>query len=837
MKSLGIIIWREWFNNKMYPLLFVLCIVVSMGAYLTLDALQQSVDDYIDNNQKQIVGGDIVITHNQAFPDELLSSVQLLVDKTQVVYDFQFNSIAYTQDESLLTRIKAVSAAYPLYGDLVLRNNDSPWQQGTVLVEQQVLSSLNLSIGDKLKIGEIQLVIHDEIITEPDRPLTAFGFGARIIMHQSDLAATGLVGQKSRVNYRIEIKAAADEQQALFDELNALIATSDNTEIQIKTAEQSNTSISNLSQNFLVFLKLLVIAVIVLSAIGIMSIVRAFVAKQQNTNAIRSALGEKNSDIVKSFRLLFLSMAFISVLLAWLASLLVIFFGKEAFLAILPNDIVLAIPYLSFLKATIIALAMTGLMIHITLIGIKHIKPVAVLHKHQNQRSKPKPPWLWMLVSAIGVLLLVYSEINSVKQSLQIFVGLLLMWLCFALLTKVLMWAIKVLLDKKVIKHWKTNLALQNIFRKNNQSSLFITTIAMTTMVLGTITLLDNSIQQQLISTYPEDAPNFFLLDVQTDQQQELDKMLGQKLTYYPVVRARIKSVNGIETAELKTKLGRYDNIERMFNLSYGNDLLPTEKLDKSLESGQLFAQTGDAGGAGDEVPLSILNSFAEFLQVGLGDTVTFNIQGISIKAKVTSIRKRLKRGPSPFFYFIFPPEVLADAPQIRFATAKISDQQRVTMQTQVAKAFPGITTLDGGSIAKKLKEFVDQLKQLVQIFTALSIFAGLLIFITSLISTSQDRLRESFYYRMMGMVSKDLFKLTLIEFLSLGLFAFGIGALVATLFSAIISTNWFNLDLIVPWSVVLYSTLIIVVLLVVISVVYNNHVKRSKVIEFLASE
>ncbi len=798
-----------------------------MGAYLTLDALQQSVDNYIDNNQKQIVGGDIVITHNQAFPDELMSRVQQL-DTNQVVYDFQFNSIAYTQDNSLLTRIKAVSSAYPLYGELILKNHDSPWQQGSVLVEQQVLSSLNLSIGDALKIGEEEFIIHDEIITEPDRPLTAFGFGARVIMHQSDLAATGLVGQKSRVNYRIEIKTSTEEQQPLFDELSALIT---HKEIQIKTAEQSNTSISNLSQNFLVFLKLLVIAVIALSAIGIMSIVRAFVAKQQNTNAVRSALGEKNSDIVQSYRVLFLSMAFISVILAWLASLLVIVFGKEAFLAILPSDIVLTIPLLSFLKAIIISLIMTGLMIHITLIGIKHIKPVAVLHKHQNPQSKVKTPWVWLLGSAVGILLLVYSEINSIKQSLQIFVALLVMWLCFALFTKVLMWTIKWMLDKNIIHNWKITLALQNIFRKNNQSALFITTIAMTTMVLGTITLLDNSIQQQLISTYPEDAPNFFLLDVQTNQQQELDELLGQKLTYYPVVRARIKSVNGIETSVLKTKLGRYDNIERMYNLSYANTLLPTEELATSLESKQLFADTGD------EAPLSILSSFAEFLQVDLGDTVTFNIQGISIKAKITSIRKRLKRGPSPFFYFIFPPEVLAEAPQIRFATAKVSDSQRVAMQTLIAKTYPGITTLDGGSIAKKLKEFVDQLKQLVQIFTALSIFAGLLIFITSLISTSQDRLRESFYYRMMGMVSKDLFKLTLVEFLSLGLFAFGIGALVATLLSAIISNNWFNLDLIIPWSVVMVSSLTIVVLLVLISVIYNNHVKRSKVIEFLASE
>ena len=822
------IIWREWFNHKLYPLLFSLCIIVSLGAFLTLDALQQSVDDYISINQKQIVGGDIIITHNQEFPQTLLDKVKRL-DAKDIVYDYQFNTIAYTNDNSLLTRIKAVTEAYPLYGDLLLKNDSSDWQMGSVLVEQQVLTSLNVSIGDSITIGEAQFVIHDQIISEPDQPLTAFGFGARIIMHESDLIKTKLMGKKSRINYRIEIKTnTIKETQGLYTKLSKLI---ENTKINLKTAEQSSTTISNLSQNFLVFLKLLVIAVIVLSAIGMMSVVNAFVRKQINTNAIRSALGEKHSSIIASYRWLFLSMSFISVLLAWFVSLLVLSFGKDAFLAILPNSIDLSIAIFSLLKALIIALSMTALMIYLSLNGIKSIKPVAVLHKHVNKFTKHSKPWLWLILSASGIFLLLYSEIGTIKQSSQIFVGLLVVWLTFSVLIKILMWALKLLVNSNFLKNWKTKLALQNIFRKGNQSHLFITSLSMTVMILGSISMLDHSIQQQLIATYPEDAPNFFLLDVQTKQQAQLDKILKQKLTYYPVVRARIESVNGVKTALLKETLGRYDNISRIFNLSYANELLATEKLHKSIHAQQLFAKTTDT------VPLSILNSFAEFLQVDLGDTVTFNVQGIRIKAQVTSIRKRLKRGPSPFFYFILPPDVLADAPQIRFATAKVSDQQRSNMQTLIAKTFPGITTLDGGIIAKKLKEFVDQLKGLIQIFTALSLFAGFLIFITSLVSTSQDRLRESFYYRMMGMVSKDMLKLTLIEIMSLGYFAFSIGILIASILSSIVCINWFNIDFIFPWSLLFYSVLFLSLLLIFISMIYNNHVKKSKVIKFLANE
>jgi len=829
------IILREWFSHKIYPLLFSLCIIISLGAFLTLDALQQSVNSYVKDNQKQIVGGDIIITDNQPWSQELLSEISH-VNKENIVFDYQFNAIAYTDNDSLLTRIKAVSTAYPLYGDLILANPSDSWPKGSVLVEQQVLNSLKVKIGDQIKIGESLFIIQNEILTEPDRPLTAFGFGSRVIMHDSDLEKTQLMGQKSRINYRIELKIDNSiAKSQLIENLSILTNKDINSKTTIKTAEQSNTSISNLSQNFLVFLKLLVIAVIVLSGIGIMSIVKAFVAKQRNTNAIRSALGETHSSVINSYRLLFSLMAIISVLLAWLLSLIVLNLGRDVFSAILPNNIILSISLISLLKAMLIALTLTLLMTYFTLNNIRQIKPIAVLHKHSVKYNLSKKPWIWILFSALAAFLLIYSEILSLIKSLQIFIGLIFVWSLFALLTHLLLRLIHWLLKRKIIKHWMTVLALQNIFRKGNHSNLFITAISMTTMILGSITILDHSIQQQLISTYPEDAPNLFFLDVQSDQQEDLNALIETPLTYYPVIRARIDSVNGVKSDILKTALGRYDNISRVFNLSYATELLPTESLYESVKSDQLFSELGQS--SDNFKPLSILDTFANFLQVGLGDEVIFNVQGIKIKTKITSIRKRFKRGPSPFFYFILPPDVLQEAPQIRFATAKVSDSKRIKIQTLVAQNFPGITTLDGGSIANKLKEFTDQLKQIVELFTALSLFAGLLIFATSMVSTSQDRVKESFYYRMMGMQGRDLLKLTLIEFFTLGLFAFNLGIIIAVILSALIIKYWFALSFIFPWHVFSLSILALFIVLLLISFIYNNYVKTTKVTTFLRFE
>lgn len=833
------IIQREWWNHKIYPLLFSLCLLISLTAYMTLDSLQVGVDDYVGSNQKQIVGGDLILQSRQDFPQDIKQYLQSL-DPQQVVYDYQFNAIAYTEEESLLARVKAVSSAYPLYGKVVLQSGESiqtHWPKGEVIVEKQILTGLNVKIGDSIKLGESVFKIADEILIEPDRPLTAFGFGARVLMHESDLKQTELMGQRSRINYRVELKA--DEQQAPLI-LNRLKELTKDTKIDARSSDESNTSISGLSQNFLRFLKLLVVAVIILSGIGIMSMIKAFVNRQRQTNAIRRALGEPAKNIVNSYRWLLISMTLGSVFLAWLLSLLVLYWGEDVFAAILPADLVVSISWLSLVKAALIACLLTLFMTSMTLQSLHDVKPLAALHNHQlkseNTPSR-KIRWLWFAFAALGLYVLLYSELDSWLQSLQVLVGLIVIWCVFWLLSWLLMKALKLALKKNWISQWLLKLSLQNIFRKGNHSTLFIAALSMTTMVLGSITFLDYSIQQQLIATYPKDAPNLFLLDVQTDQTEEIAQMVGDSVVYYPVIRARIDSVNGVKVEVIKDQLGRYDNIMRVFNLSYANEVLKTEKITDSVVSGQLFDDQVPKGAKPDSVPISILNTIADFLQVKIGDEIVFNVQGVKITTHIDSVRERYQRGPSPFFYFIFQPEVMQEAPQIRFATAKVEQSQTAELQTAIAKKFPGITTLDGGSIANKLGDFVDQLKALVQVFTGLSVFAGLLIFASSLVATSQDRLRESHFYRLMGMNMKDLSRLSLIEFLALGLFAFLLGILIAAVASYVITTHWFALQFIFPWRLFALVLLVYTGVLLGMSFLYSQHVRRSKVIEFIRAE
>ncbi|TDR19460.1 ABC transporter permease [Marinicella litoralis] len=825
------IIRREWFGHYIYPLLFCFSLLVSLGAYLTLDSLQTAVDDYINDNQKAMVGGDVVVTSRQEFPAEVNQWAADLPTEN-VVRDRQFNAMTYAGDASLLVRVKAVDVNYPLYGELKLANGSTlaGLKPGQVLVERQVLTGLGLQIGDQMTLGESQLMIADEILEEPDRPLTAFGFGARVMMLNNDLEATGLMGQRSRVNYRLEIKSSDEQSVVYLNQLNKLTAAS---KINVTSVNDAQTSISTLSTNFLKFLKLLVVAVIVLSGVGLMSVVKAFVNRQQHTNAIRRAIGEPIKQLKNAYYRLFLIMTLAAVVLAYGLSQWVLYFGYDAFAAIIPAQVTLSISWLSVIKVLVIAAALTLLMTHSTIQSLSMIKPVAVLQQQKQTTSGWYFSKYWLILSGACLYLLMSLELSSWWLGLQVSIGLLLISVVFWFFSQLILRLLKMSINRQWINHWLFKLSIQNIFRKGNQSMLFFTTMSMAVMVMWSIAALNHTIDQQLISTYPEDSPNMFILDVQSDQHETLDELIVSPVTYYPVIRARIESVKGVPAETLKDQLGNYDNISRIFNLSYGNEILPTEQLIESQTSNRLYTidESQTASGA---VPISILDSFAEYLQVSLNDEVVFDIQGVPVKAYISSVRSRYQRGPSPFFYFMFQPEAMANAPQIQFATAKVDAEVIPQLQTTIAKQFPGITTLNGASIAKQLKGFVDQLTQLVQIFTGLSVVAGVMILVTSLVSTSQDRLQESAYFRLMGMLTKDLYAINVIELLLLGMLAFVSGGLLGLLVSYGITTYWFALPFVFPWVVSVWSLVVLMGILLLVSYLYGRFVIKSNVMNMV---
>ena len=834
---------RSWWQRWIYPVLFLLTLTLSLATYLTLDSIQQSVNTYINDNQRALVGGDLILNSQQDWPSEVLTQVATVAD-SQKVYDYQFSAMVVTAEQTLLARVKAVSPSYPLYGEVELASGQPLWQQlkpDNVVVAPEVLKSLNAKIGDQITIGEGQFTISDVLTKEPDRPLTAFGFGGRVLMQQDALAATNLLGDRSRINYRIELAGEPELIEVQRDKLTQILTNYP--DIELSDAESADTSVSRISDNVLMFLKLLVIAVLLLSAVAMYGIITAFVSKQQSSNAIRLALGEPLSSLKRSYYQLLIATTIIAGIAAIIVSFGLLKVGQPYLVAILPADVGLAINPISAIKTIIIALVLTLLIAQRGLSSLNTTKPATLLSQGASQQVQNLPwyrrlPLLWYALMLTGLYAFFAYEVSSFTLGAQLLIGLIGFVAIFWLLARAWLWLLAKLAMSSNIS-WMQRIAIHNLARKGNQSALFFVTLSLSVAVLTLITTLNHSINTQFINAYPEDAPNLFLLDIQSDQHDEIDNIIEAPVSYYPVIRARVLTANNVPVQNIEPAEG-FDDPTRVFNLSYADTVMDTEFITDAIKDKQLYApinsqrltqngqdsvqasaQTPTQTSASTIAPMSILDTAASLLNVGMGDEVRFNIQGIEIVGQITSIRSRYEQGPSPYFYFLFEPSVLSAAPQIQFATAHVAADDIPDLQGQLVRAFPAVTTIDGTAIAQQVQELVAQMSRLVYVFTLLALLTGIMVLISSLLSTSQDRMQESASFRLLGMQKRDLYMLNILELGLLGLSAAAFAVIIASVGAWAAITQWFNLRFSVPWASLSIGGAALVALLFAIAIIY----------------
>ena len=813
---------RSWWQRWVYPVLFLLTLTLSLATYLTLDSVQQSVDSYINDNQRALVGGDLILNSKQDWPSEVLSQVET-IPNTQTVYDYQFSAMLVNDEQTLLASVKAVSPSYPLYGTAELASGQPLWDQLTsdsVIVAPEVLSSLQADVGDRITIGDAQFTISDVLTKEPDRPLTTFGFGGRVLMKQDALAATNLLGQRSRINYRIEMAGDPELITTQREQLTDILTNYP--DIELSDAESADTSVSRISDNVLMFLKLLVIAVLLLSAVAMYGVISAFVSKQQSNNAIRVALGEPLGSLKRSYYQLLIVTTVIACVAAVALSLGLLKIGQPYLVAILPADVGLAINPISAIKTIVIALALTLLIAQRGLSALNTTKPATLLNQGASTQTQSLPwyrrvPLLWYGLVLAGLYAFFAYEVGSLSLGAQLLGGLIGFVAIFWLLARGWLWLLNKLASNTKVS-WMQRIAIHNLARKGNQSALFFVTLSLSVAVLTLITTLNHSINAQFINAYPEDAPNLFLLDVQSDQHDDIDTIIEAPVTYYPVIRARVETANDVAAKDIEPADG-FDDPTRVFNLSYADTVMDTEYITESLTDDALYTSI-DA--TNEQIkPLSILDTAASMLNVGMGDQVRFNIQGIEIIGQITSIRTRYERGPSPYFYFLFEPSVLSAAPQIQFATAHVSEDAIPELQGKLVREFPAVTTIDGTAIAKQIQELVVQMSRLVYVFTLLALLTGVMVLISSLLSTSQDRMKDSASFRLLGMQKRDLYMLNILELGVLGISAATFAVVIASVGAWAAITQWFNLQFSVPWTSLAIGGAALIVLLFAIAIIY----------------
>jgi len=777
---------HQIFRSKNQALLFIMFVVLSLLSMVALGGFSESIRYSLLKDARALHAADIIIRSRSPISVPVKKAVAQLEQKERIeserVYEFYSMVRDPVRHRTLLARIKVVGPRYPFYGRVELSSEKDfrrSLEKGSVIVERNVLDRLDLQIGSPLGIGQATLQIKDIVQKEPDRPIRFFSLGPRVFVSLKDLAALDLIDKGSRVRYIILLKVSDSMHlNRIADRLKAVAADHE----RIETFRSAESRIKRFFDNFLFYIGLTGLFTLLLAGIGIQSSLTALLRENEETIAIMKTVGADGRFVMTQYGLMILFLGMMGtgtgVVFGFLTQHILIFLLRT----FLPYGFEFIFSWKALFQGFLLGIIVVMLFTFVPLLRLKEITPSSIFRKERS--GSPRP--LWQALISIGILSLftvtVIWQLRDASFGLRFVAGAIGFILLNAGLVHLILKAVKNLR----ISALAPRQSIKGLFRPGNATKLILITLTASLTVIFSIYFIELNLDASFVRSYPPDSPNVYFIDIQPNQKDDFSDTLGKDATYYPIVRARIVSINGSPIDRKKRRLRRGDNLGRMFNLTYRDHLLTDERI---LKGDDLFSLRGQAG-----IPVSVLDTVQEMADVELGDTITFRIQGIPLEARVSSIRTRIKGSIQPYFYFVFPDHILEKAPQTIFAALRIGTDSIAGMQNKIVTRFPNVSVIDVTHVITAFAGVMRKLSGIIRLFTSLSIAAGIIILISSIFATRLARVREAVYFKILGAKKRFVLSVFVLENLFIGL----ISALLASGFSQassyFISTYFFHI-------------------------------------------
>jgi putative ABC transport system permease protein len=173
---------------------FLACVALGVAVIAGISALTDALRSSFERQGQALLGGDISVSriHTRATPAERAwfnAQAGSVPDDPRRIQGLSeaatMRSMARRLDgqSQLLVELKAVDAAYPLYGSLELLDgqtlNGSVRKGRIAAVEPMLLDRLNLKLGDTFRIGSAEITVGALIKREPDQLAERLPFGPR----------------------------------------------------------------------------------------------------------------------------------------------------------------------------------------------------------------------------------------------------------------------------------------------------------------------------------------------------------------------------------------------------------------------------------------------------------------------------------------------------------------------------------------------------------------------------------------------------------------------------------------------------------------------------------
>ena len=756
--------WRETRGAWRHFGYFFACITLGVSALVGVGSFADSLERTVARSAKSLMGGDV----------EIRSTLPLSVDATALVPEPRGGVevtrvrelVAMAQagaQQTQLVELKAVEPGYPFYGELVTdpaRALPTLIGDGRALVHESLLARLGLRVGDQLRVGASDLTISGVILKEPDRAVGVFSLGPRVLIAGADLDRTGLIRPGSRVRYRTLFRLPEGRDAQVFRDRLALALPAAQ---RVATYTQAQPGLRRFWDQLTMYLGLTGLVALMVGGIGVAVSVNAFVREKQSAIATMKALGAGWRVLLSAYllqtALLGLGGSALGALLGSLVQPLL----APALTRLLPIELTLSFSPRAVMGGLAMGVAVTLLYALWPLLQIRRVPPALILRSEVEPRLHGRRPWKAAVPIAAGLAALALWQAGSWKIG-ALFAG----GLAGALLLLALGARTVVALARRV--HWRSpawRQAAANLHRPGSHAGPVLVSLGLAVTLIVSIALLERSLRSQLVDRSPGSTPAFFFIDVQPDQAEPFARLVeghgataAAELT--PVVRSRLASVNGAPVAQTGKAL-REDAwyLTREYVLTWAKE----PPGNNTVVAGRWWTPEE----AAREPLISVEDEIARQLGVGLGDTLTFDIQGVLVSARVTSLRHVDWRSFTSNFFVIFSPGALEGAPTTFIATVRARPERESALQSAVVAAFPNVTAIPIREVLERMTAVLDQIALAVRLVAAFSIGAGLIVMAGALAITRRQRLYQSVILKTIGATRGFVSRVFAIEYALLG--------------------------------------------------------------------
>jgi putative ABC transport system permease protein len=733
----------------------------------------------------ELLGADLRIRSSQAIPVGFAERAQRMGLSTSTILEFP--SVVVAKDEMSLAAIKAVDDHYPLKGQLMVSHNAFKTGEqsqtgpppGTVWLESRLLTLLDAKIGDQLELGKSTFTIGALLTQESDRGGNFYSLSPRLMMHLDDVEAAGLVQTGSRVTWRLLVaERGNDKNTAIQQNTPEPISEYKNWLKPILSSQQSleslsdnNQAVSSALDKARQYLSLAAILAILLAGIAIAMAARNYAQHHFDTSALLRTLGASSRQVLWLFGLQLFTLALVTSIIGLVLGTL-IQQQLSALLSILfVNDLPTA-PWSAWAIASITApVTLLGFALP-HLIQLSRVSPLRILRRDLEPMSISAK--LIYAIALVCILSLSIWFTRDIIMSLTLIVG-------GVVALGILSYGLRVLLSAldKLIPSKRFNLyirfAWRHLMRNSQSASTQILAFAMILMVMLVISVVRNDLLEDWQQGLPEDAPNFFAMNIQSYESEAYQAALNEvgftNYPLFPMIPGRLTHINE-QYVHDNEKLSEDPALQRDLALTWSKDL---PKGNKILEGLWL----GDQNVKPEDKLVSIEARLANRLGIKLHDELLFEVAGQNFSVKVSSIRSVDWGTLSPNFYMILSKSALEGLP-LSYLTSFHVPEGREGKLTQLIRDFPTITLLDMSMVFTQIQGLLQQVSLAVEYLLLLVLLGGVLVLLATLYASIEERIMQGAILRTLGASRKQLRFNQWSEFALLGLIA-GILALLGT--------------------------------------------------------